>query len=86
MGFVAWCINQLGRDKELAMPNEYWLGHLKGQPFQKGDSHPAESEHLCRVTGEHPWLPPPIIDCKTSSTCWPLMSEISPFSVRACLL
>ena len=41
MGFIAWRINQLGRDGELAMPNEYRLGHLKGKPCRKGDSHPA---------------------------------------------
>jgi hypothetical protein len=32
MGFIAWWINQLGKDEELAVPNEYRLGHLKGKP------------------------------------------------------
>lgn len=60
MGFIAWWINQLGRDMELAMPNEYRLGHLKGNPLQKGTSGPAEFRSAIPMTKWH-WGTPSLL-------------------------
>ena len=46
MGFIGWRINQLGRDGELAMPNEYRLGHLKGNLAERGTA-TQQSDQLC---------------------------------------